>query len=65
VLADATHEGSLVEGRLSNGCQTEVNLAAGASQAPVVASIYQLDGMVRRASSLQMTADSRALEMAA
>jgi len=27
---------------------------------PVVASIYQLDGIVRRASSLQLTADARA-----
>jgi NADH-quinone oxidoreductase subunit G len=30
-----------------------------ASVAPVVASIYQLDGMVRRATSLQLTADAR------
>jgi NADH-quinone oxidoreductase subunit G len=26
---------------------------------PVVASIYQLDGLVRRATSLQLTADAR------
>jgi NADH-quinone oxidoreductase subunit G len=33
---------------------------------PVVASIYQLDGLVRRAPSLQLTADARqALEVAA
>ncbi len=65
LLADATHEGSLVEGRLSNACQTEVKLAAGACGAPVVASIYQLDCIVRRASSLQMTADSRVREVVA
>ena len=33
---------------------------AGPGSAPCTASIYQLDGLVRRASSLQMTADARA-----
>jgi NADH-quinone oxidoreductase subunit G len=32
---------------------------AGPGTAPCTASIYQLDGLVRRASSLQMTADAR------
>ena len=31
-----------------------------APMAPVVASIYQLDSIVRRAESLQLTADARA-----
>ena len=70
ILADAVHEGKLVDGRLSNACPTDVDLAdlttqaQGTNPAPVVASIYQLDGLVRRASSLQMTADNRVAEMA-
>jgi NADH-quinone oxidoreductase subunit G len=47
----------------SNATQAAVNLAA-AAPAPSVASIYQLDGIVRRAPSLQLTADAR-LEVAA
>jgi NADH-quinone oxidoreductase subunit G len=45
--------------RLSNASQSAIDLAP-ASAAPVVASIYQLDGLVRRAASLQLTADARA-----
>ena len=47
--------------RLSN--QTNAPLAVPASaesQVPAVASIYQLDSLVRRATSLQLTADARA-----
>ena len=47
-------------GRLSN--RTAASAAAPADAAvgePVVASIYQLDGLVRRATSLQLTADAR------
>jgi len=43
---------------LSNACNTEVRLA-GNVDAPCVASIYQLDSLVRRAPSLQLTADAR------
>ena len=43
---------------LSNECSSEVRLA-GNSDAPCVASIYQLDSLVRRAPSLQLTADAR------
>jgi len=46
------------ESRLSNVCA----LPSGAFDSqiePCVASIYQLDGIVRRASSLQLTADAR------
>jgi NADH-quinone oxidoreductase subunit G len=32
---------------------------AGNADTPCVASIYQLDGLVRRAPSLQLTADAR------
>jgi NADH-quinone oxidoreductase subunit G len=42
----------------SNAIRAEIRLD-GTVDAPVVASIYQLDGMVRRAPSLQLTADAR------
>ncbi len=44
--------------RLGNTTQAAIDLSATAA-APVVASIYQLDGLVRRATSLQLTADAR------
>jgi NADH-quinone oxidoreductase subunit G len=43
---------------LSNKCSSEVRLA-GNADTPCVASIYQLDSLVRRAPSLQLTADAR------
>jgi len=43
--------------RLNNACSAPTH--AGVGQAPCTAAIYQLDGIVRRASSLQMTADAR------
>lgn len=43
---------------LSNACAVKPDVTPSVV-APVVASIYQLDGLVRRASSLQMTADAR------
>jgi len=42
--------------RLNNACSAPTH--AGVGQAPCTAAIYQLDGIVRRASSLQMTADA-------
>ncbi len=47
------------EKRLSNACQVSVDLSVCAGE-PAVSGIYQLDGIVRRASSLQLTADARA-----
>ena len=44
--------------RLSNASDAAIDTRA-AEVAPVVASIYQLDGLVRRATSLQLTADAR------
>jgi len=44
--------------QLGNTTQAAVQLTA-AGAAPVVASIYQLDSLVRRATSLQLTADAR------
>lgn len=54
VLAAATAKPA----NLSNATQAAINLAAPSGE-PAVASIYQLDGLVRRASSLQLTADAR------
>ena len=43
---------------LSNASEAAITLSTPASVKPVVASIYQLDGIVRRATSLQLTADA-------
>ena len=43
-----------VQALLSNACSASVDVTAAATQ-PAVASIYQLDGLVRRATSLQLT----------
>ncbi len=52
-------QGALVPAsRLSNDTQGAITVAA-ASGRPCVSAIYQLDGLVRRASSLQLTADAR------
>ncbi len=45
--------------RFSNLSDAAIVLADASQAAPVVASIYQLDGLVRRATSLQLTADAR------
>jgi len=47
-------------GRLSNASDKGSIPAAASQGDPCVASIYQLDGIVRRATSLQLTADGRA-----
>ncbi len=60
VLAIATGSQNQVPAdKLSNSTKTNMAVSAPATQEPVVASIYQLDGIVRRAPSLQMTADAR------
>ncbi|WP_367067789.1 NADH-quinone oxidoreductase subunit NuoG [Oryzisolibacter sp. LB2S] len=46
--------------QLSNTTKAPITVAQGPSQGPAVASIYQLDGLVRRAPALQLTADARA-----
>lgn len=55
VLAAATAQPA----NLSNATGTAINLSAPAGE-PVSAAIYQLDGLVRRATSLQLTADAKA-----
>jgi NADH-quinone oxidoreductase subunit G len=57
VLAKATASAPV----LSNTISTSLRLV-GDVAAPVVAGIYQLDGLVRRAPSLQLTADARAAQ---
>ena len=65
VLAAAlpgTASGALVDAaRLSNVGNAPIDPTP-ASSAPCVAAIYQLDGLVRRATSLQLTADARAAQ---
>lgn len=48
-----------IASRLSNATAAQVVLEAPPAPAPCVASIYQLDGIVRRAPALQLTADGR------
>ncbi|MBC7610823.1 MAG: NADH-quinone oxidoreductase subunit G [Polaromonas sp.] len=45
--------------KLGNSLDVAIRLSNGSSATPSVASIYQLDGLVRRATSLQLTADAR------
>jgi len=60
VLAEATGGAAQVPANvLSNAAQAVSAVPAGAVTAPAVASIYQLDSIVRRATSLQLTADAR------
>jgi NADH-quinone oxidoreductase subunit G len=54
--AQATH---VQGGKLSNTSSATIELSASAGK-PVTAAIYQLDSIVRRAPSLQLTADARA-----
>ena len=57
VLAAAGVNGNVPADKLSN--EAVANAAAAGAGEPVVASIYQLDSIVRRAPSLQLTADAR------
>jgi NADH-quinone oxidoreductase subunit G len=56
----ALEEGGAVPvSALNNATAASAVASSGAAPAPVVASIYQLDSIVRRAPSLQLTADAR------
>jgi NADH-quinone oxidoreductase subunit G len=59
VLATIGDNGALPANALSNATSANAVASNGAAAAPVVASIYQLDSIVRRAPSLQLTADAR------
>lgn len=52
--------GQLVQSSKLSNAQTLVSAVSASSLVPCTASIYQLDGLVRRSPSLQMTADARA-----
>jgi NADH-quinone oxidoreductase subunit G len=57
--AQLVGEAWLAPERLSNATSQAIDLSPATGAGPVVASIYQLDGLVRRAPSLQQTADAR------
>lgn len=59
VLATVGDKGAVPANALSNATSANAVASNGAVAAPVVASIYQLDSIVRRAPSLQLTADAR------
>ncbi|UVH55256.1 NADH-quinone oxidoreductase subunit NuoG [Variovorax paradoxus] len=59
VLATIGDKGAVPANALSNATSANAVASSGATAAPVVASIYQLDSIVRRAPSLQLTADAR------
>ena len=52
-------EAKVPDNLLNNATKGEIEVANVAASVPAVASIYQLDGLVRRAPSLQLTADAR------
>lgn len=59
VLRTIGDNGSVPANALNNATAAKAAASSGAVAAPVVASIYQLDSIVRRAPSLQLTADAR------
>lgn len=59
VLAELGSPTQVAADKLSNATVAGIDTSAAPQPAPVVASIYQLDSIVRRAPSLQLTADAR------
>jgi len=59
VLKTVGEGGTVPANALNNATAANAVASNGATPAPVVASIYQLDSIVRRAPSLQLTADAR------
>ena len=59
VLRTIGDNGAVPADALGNATAAKAVAASGTVPAPVVASIYQLDSIVRRAPSLQLTADAR------
>jgi NADH-quinone oxidoreductase subunit G len=53
-------DGKVVAEKLGNATDAVIDLGATSAATPAVAAIYQLDSLVRRATSLQLTADARA-----
>ena len=48
----------LIVDKLSNATQASIQLSSGSQAKPAAATIYQLDSLVRRAPSLQLTTDA-------
>ncbi|MGJ7528628.1 NADH-quinone oxidoreductase subunit NuoG [Variovorax sp. GB1P17] len=65
VLKTVGEGGTVPAAALNNATAANAVASNGAASAPVVASIYQLDSIVRRAPSLQLTADARNASTAA
>ncbi len=64
LTGQSTALGSIPAEKLGNSVNTATSLAIDLSETniqPVSAAIYQIDGIVRRASSLQMTADAKVM----
>ena len=61
--SNTTAPGQVPANKLSNSCNASIDLQPCVG-APAVAGIYQLDGLVRRATSLQLTADARGTQSA-
>lgn len=59
VLADLGSPAQVAADKLANTTRAAIDTSDAAQPAPVVAGIYQLDSIVRRAPSLQLTADAR------
>ena len=59
VLAAASHGVTQLTSELNNRTEVAVSVSRAPVVEPVSASIYQLDSIVRRATSLQLTADGR------
>jgi NADH-quinone oxidoreductase subunit G len=59
VLKTVGESGAVPANALNNATAANAVASNGVAPAPVVASIYQLDSIVRRAPSLQLTADAR------
>jgi len=59
VLADIGSPTQVLANRLSNATAAPIQSGNASKAPPTVASIYQLDSIVRRAPSLQLTADAR------
>ncbi|MDM0113285.1 NADH-quinone oxidoreductase subunit NuoG [Variovorax sp. J22R133] len=59
VLQSAGVAAQVPADKLNNTTKAQAEVSTAAQAAPVVASIYQLDSIVRRAPSLQFTADAR------
>jgi NADH-quinone oxidoreductase subunit G len=64
VLATVGDNGALPAGALANATAAKAVAADAGLPAPVVARIYELDSIVRRAPSLQLTADARSASAA-